>query len=170
MTPRVGFTVGKVLGGSVERNRIKRRMREAVRLSAQACEGPIDVVFNPRKSVSNLALRGIGKRSDARPAAGRTTRPDRGTKMKQAMQFVLRCYQRVISPMLPHSCRFVPTCSQYAIEAVECHGAVRGSLLAAARLLRCHPFARAGFDPVPPAMREIRARIPRRFAGKFSLL
>ena len=52
--PRVGFTVGKVLGGSVERNRIKRRMREAVRLSAQACEGPIDVVFNPRKSVSNL--------------------------------------------------------------------------------------------------------------------
>ena len=53
-TPRVGFTVGKVLGGAVERNRIKRRMREAVRLSAQACEGPIDVVFNPRKSVSKV--------------------------------------------------------------------------------------------------------------------
>jgi ribonuclease P protein component len=53
-TPRVGFTVGKVLGGAVERNRIKRRMREAVRLSAQACGGPIDVVFNPRKSVSSV--------------------------------------------------------------------------------------------------------------------
>jgi ribonuclease P protein component len=53
-TPRVGFTVGKVLGGAVERNRIKRRMREAVRLSVQACEGPIDVVFNPRKSVSKV--------------------------------------------------------------------------------------------------------------------
>jgi ribonuclease P protein component len=52
--PRVGFTVGKVLGGSVERNRIKRRMREAVRLSFQACEGPVDVVFNPRKSVLRL--------------------------------------------------------------------------------------------------------------------
>ncbi len=52
--PRVGFTVGKVLGGSVERNRIRRRMREAVRLSPQACEGPVDVIFNPRKSV--LAL------------------------------------------------------------------------------------------------------------------
>ena len=52
--PRVGFTVGKVLGGSVERNRIKRRMREAVRFSAQACEGPVDVVFNPRKSVLTL--------------------------------------------------------------------------------------------------------------------
>jgi len=72
--------------------------------------------------------------------------------MKQLVQFVLRCYQRVISPMLPHACRFVPTCSQYAIEAVECHGVVRGGLLAAARLLRCHPFARAGFDPVPPAI------------------
>jgi ribonuclease P protein component len=53
-TPRVGFTVGKVLGGAVERNRIKRRMREAVRLSAQACDGPIDVVFHPRKSVSHV--------------------------------------------------------------------------------------------------------------------
>ncbi len=49
--PRVGFTVGKVLGGSVERNRIRRRMREAVRLSPQACDAPVDVVFNPRKSV-----------------------------------------------------------------------------------------------------------------------
>jgi len=71
--------------------------------------------------------------------------------MRQAVQFVLQCYQRVISPMLPHACRFVPTCSQYAIEAVERHGVVRGGLLATARLLRCHPFARAGFDPVPPA-------------------
>jgi ribonuclease P protein component len=52
--PRVGFTVGKVLGDSVERNRIRRRMREAVRLSPQACEVPVDVVFNPRKSVLTL--------------------------------------------------------------------------------------------------------------------
>jgi len=52
--PRVGFTVGKVLGGAVERNRIKRRMREAVRFSLQACDGPVDVVFNPRKSVLRL--------------------------------------------------------------------------------------------------------------------
>ncbi len=52
--PRVGFTVGKVLGEAVERNRIKRRMRAAVRLSPSACEGPVDVVFNPRKSVLTL--------------------------------------------------------------------------------------------------------------------
>ncbi len=53
-SPRIGFTVGKVLGGAVERNRIKRRMREAVRLAWSACEGPADVVFNPRKSVLTL--------------------------------------------------------------------------------------------------------------------
>jgi len=69
--------------------------------------------------------------------------------MKEAVQFALRCYKRFISPMLPHACRFVPTCSEYAIEAIEHQGMIRGSLLAASRLLRCHPFARAGYDPPP---------------------
>ena len=69
--------------------------------------------------------------------------------MKQAIQFALRLYKRWISPLLPHSCRFVPTCSEYAMEAVDRHGAWRGSRLAIARLLRCQPFARAGYDPVP---------------------
>jgi len=69
--------------------------------------------------------------------------------MKAVVQFVLRGYKRWISPMLPHACRFVPTCSEYAIEAVERHGSVRGIGLAIWRLLRCQPFARAGLDPVP---------------------
>lgn len=69
--------------------------------------------------------------------------------MKQVLQFALRGYQRFISPLLPHSCRFVPTCSEYALEAIERHGAIRGSWLAVARLLRCHPFARSGYDPPP---------------------
>ena len=51
--------------------------------------------------------------------------------------------------MLPHACRFVPTCSEYAMEAIERQGVIRGGLLAAGRLLRCHPFARSGYDPVP---------------------
>ena len=75
--------------------------------------------------------------------------------MKWVIQFVLRGYQRLISPMLPHACRFVPTCSQYALEAVERHGVVRGSLLAAKRLARCHPFARAGVDLVPPESHRV---------------
>jgi len=69
--------------------------------------------------------------------------------MKVVISALLRGYKRWISPMLPHACRFVPTCSEYALEAVERHGAARGSLLALGRLLRCHPFARAGYDPVP---------------------
>jgi uncharacterized protein len=74
--------------------------------------------------------------------------------MKAVIQFALRSYQRWISPMLPAACRFVPTCSEYAREAVELHGTVRGTWLAAARVLRCHPFSRAGYDPVPPETRS----------------
>jgi len=61
---------------------------------------------------------------------------------------LLRAYKWTISPMLPPSCRFVPTCSEYAIEAVDRYGVLRGGLMALARLLRCHPLAHAGYDPV----------------------
>lgn len=68
---------------------------------------------------------------------------------------LLRGYKRWISPILPPSCRFHPTCSEYARDAVELHGIWRGSGLALARLARCHPFCRGGFDPVPgTSMRE----------------
>ncbi|HTE85423.1 MAG TPA: membrane protein insertion efficiency factor YidD [Dehalococcoidia bacterium] len=62
---------------------------------------------------------------------------------------VIRLYQRAISPALPSSCRFQPTCSQYAYEAIELHGVSRGVWLAARRLLRCTPLRAAGYDPVP---------------------
>jgi putative membrane protein insertion efficiency factor len=75
--------------------------------------------------------------------------------MKAAIQFVLRGYKRWISPMLPHACRFVPTCSEYALEAIERHGTLHGSWLAFTRLLRCHPLARAGYDPVPTETRSV---------------
>ena len=69
--------------------------------------------------------------------------------MKTLLRFLLRGYQRWISPVLPPACRYVPSCSHYALEAVELHGALRGSLLAAWRVLRCHPLVRGGYDPVP---------------------
>jgi putative membrane protein insertion efficiency factor len=69
--------------------------------------------------------------------------------MKRLLQGILSGYKRWISPLLPHSCRFVPTCSEYAAEAMERHGVIAGVMLACGRLLRCHPFARAGYDPVP---------------------
>lgn len=62
---------------------------------------------------------------------------------------ILRAYRWLISPLLPPACRYVPTCSEYAQEAVMLHGVLRGGALALWRLLRCHPFVRGGFDPVP---------------------
>jgi putative membrane protein insertion efficiency factor len=62
----------------------------------------------------------------------------------------LRFYRRFLSPLKPPMCRFSPTCSQYAIDAVDTHGVVRGSGLALWRIARCHPFCKGGYDPVPP--------------------
>jgi len=64
---------------------------------------------------------------------------------------LIRAYQVVISPRIPPSCRFHPSCSNYAIEAVARHGAWKGTGLATKRLLRCHPWGASGFDPVPPS-------------------
>jgi hypothetical protein len=63
--------------------------------------------------------------------------------------FLITLYQKLISPHLPPSCRYVPTCSQYAKEAIEKHGIARGASLAVRRILRCHPFHAGGYDPVP---------------------
>ena len=64
---------------------------------------------------------------------------------------LIRLYQLMLSPFLGGACRFVPSCSAYAREAIERHGALGGSWLALRRLLRCHPFGGSGFDPVPHA-------------------
>lgn len=62
---------------------------------------------------------------------------------------IIHCYQRFISPLLPAACIYIPTCSQYAIEAIEKYGAVKGCWLGVRRILRCHPFHAGGYDPVP---------------------
>jgi len=63
--------------------------------------------------------------------------------------FIVRAYQIVLGPILPASCRYTPTCSVYALEALERHGPWRGGALAVRRILRCHPFHPGGYDPVP---------------------
>lgn len=64
--------------------------------------------------------------------------------------WLIKLYQVIISPLLPpNTCRFHPTCSSYAIEAIERHGALRGMILAGKRILKCHPFHEGGYDPVP---------------------
>ena len=68
---------------------------------------------------------------------------------KRALLGAIRFYRRFISPMFPSCCRFYPTCSVYAIQAVEKYGALKGGFLALKRILKCHPFHPGGYDPVP---------------------
>lgn len=69
--------------------------------------------------------------------------------MRRFVVAIIRAYQYVLSPWWGQQCRFTPTCSHYAIEAVERHGVLTGSWLATRRILRCHPWTPGGFDPVP---------------------
>ncbi len=70
--------------------------------------------------------------------------------MRACLILLIRGYQLLISPLLGPRCRFYPSCSQYALEALQVHGAVRGGWLALCRVARCHPFHTGGVDPVPP--------------------
>jgi len=67
---------------------------------------------------------------------------------KRVVIWLIKGYKRYVSPVLPPSCRFYPTCSQYTLEAVQKYGALKGGIMGARRLLRCHPFSKGGFDPV----------------------
>ncbi|AHY46426.1 TIGR00278: putative membrane protein insertion efficiency factor [Rubrobacter radiotolerans] len=67
----------------------------------------------------------------------------------RAMVWVIGLYRRYVSPLLPPSCRFTPSCSVYTMEAIRKHGPVKGSVLGAWRILRCNPFCKGGHDPVP---------------------
>ncbi|MDD3519718.1 MAG: membrane protein insertion efficiency factor YidD [Actinomycetota bacterium] len=68
--------------------------------------------------------------------------------MKKVLIFIINLYKKYISPIFPPSCRFYPTCSVYAIQAIEKYGAIKGSIKAIYRILRCNPFNKGGYDPV----------------------
>lgn len=69
--------------------------------------------------------------------------------MRRVALWMIRGYQRAISPLLPPSCRFVPSCSDYGYQAIEKYGIIRGGAMTVWRILRCNPFNKGGFDPVP---------------------
>ena len=88
-----------------------------------------------------------GQMAQARPSAA-----------ARVLMALITGYRRFISPLLGARCRFAPSCSAYALEAVREHGALRGTWLAVRRIGRCHPFNPGGFDPVPPALHGRRTR------------
>lgn len=73
----------------------------------------------------------------------------KGDILKYIFIYLIKFYQKFISPLKPPSCRFYPTCSQYSIESIKKYGSIKGSYLAIKRILRCHPFNPGGYDPVP---------------------
>jgi uncharacterized protein len=85
------------------------------------------------------------------------------TPLARAVALPVRAYRLLLSPWVGHGCRFQPTCSAYALEALEKHGALRGALLAARRVARCHPFGGSGIDNVPPAPTGANDRPARRW-------
>ena len=89
--------------------------------------------------------------STGKTTTGSQQPPGRQSAAAWVLVLLVTGYRRLISPLLPPSCRFYPSCSAYALEAVQVHGALRGSWLAVRRLSRCHPFHAGGLDPVPPA-------------------
>lgn len=93
-----------------------------------------------------------GNASESRGGRTQGVRAPRNVALRipsLALRLAIRGYQVAISPMLPPACRYYPTCSNYAIEAIEKYGALRGGWLAARRIGRCHPFTPGGYDPVP---------------------
>lgn len=80
------------------------------------------------------------------------------TPLAHGCSALIRVYQFAIAPMLQGRCRYLPTCSHYALEAIEHHGAIKGGMLAVRRLLRCHPWGGEGYDPVPDRRTAFAAR------------
>ena len=81
--------------------------------------------------------------------------------MKQFLTALIRFYRKRISPLFPPMCRYYPTCSQYALEAIEVHGACKGFFLAVGRLLRCNVLFPGGYDPVPPKREKKQKKFPK---------
>lgn len=119
---------------------------------ADRCDGRVGRARRRRVALCELGLvergclveRGGGRRLARRPV---------GDEVSAVLLGIIRFYQRWISPLTPPMCRFTPTCSNYAIDAIRLWGPVRGTGMGAARILRCHPFHPGGYDPVPVPMR-----------------
>lgn len=114
-------------------------------------------VMGPDVDGANVSFGGGPPRPDPSPDPSPSPPPTLSRRVLRhvvripayALIVLIRAYQVLLSPLLPSSCRYVPSCSAYAVEAVERHGALRGGWLAARRIARCHPFRPGGYDPVP---------------------
>ncbi len=161
---RVCVVAGRGFRGAVARNRARRRLRGSVWRVRDAFEEGAEYVVIGRPGVETLPageidrrLRGMLGRLRERKEGGAEDRQERDqgdlpARRRARMSVgLLRLYQRAISPLLGAHCRFRPSCSQYAVEALQTYGFARGWLMAFRRVARCHPWSEGGHDPVPVA-------------------
>ena len=148
---KVGFSVSKKVGNAVTRNKVKPPARMLPALSGGCEKRP---VRRRRQTLSRccqlfLAAEGCALPAEKARCSSNTAEKPR-CAMKRALLWGIQFYRSAISPYKGGPrCRYTPTCSQYAQTAIERYGAVKGARLAAWRVLRCNPFSKGGYDPVP---------------------
>ena len=147
---RLGISVSKKVGNSVVRHHLARLVRESYRLHEDMFNSGLDIVVVARKSAASISYH------DMESALLHLFRLHKITKkslqsyaMKKILIFIIKFYRKYLSPLKSTRCPYTPTCSQYALEAVEKYGAIKGGALAAWRIIRCNPFSKGGYDPVP---------------------
>ena len=143
---RLGLVSSTKLGHAVVRNRCRRRLREVYRLEKPQLKTGYDIILVARSRTATAPWPELQKQFLPSVPEGRS---DEGARMKRVLLALVRFYRRAISPFRPPCCRYTPTCSQYALEAIEKYGALKGGWMAFRRILRCNPFHKGGYDPVP---------------------
>ncbi len=151
---RLGVVASRRFGSAVVRNRAKRRVRALFRLGQPDDAGrpgypTMDLVVIPRRPLLDAPYRVLEQ--DFAAALCRMNRREVSvTWPVRIAQLVVRAYQLLMAPLTGGGCRFEPSCSNYALQAVEEHGVLKGLVLSLHRVARCHPFSKPGIDPVPP--------------------
>jgi putative membrane protein insertion efficiency factor/ribonuclease P protein component len=141
---RVAVTVGKGVGGAVVRNLVRRRIVGALEALGGDAERPSVILIVAQPPAASLPYARLA--ADVAAALARLRGP---ADVRRAACALIDVYQRALSPLLGANCRFYPSCSQYAKEAVLKHGLLRGGVFAVRRVVRCHPWNPGGVDNVP---------------------
>ena len=132
-----------------ERNLVKRRLREVIRLNQKQYKPFLGVVV-AKKGFSKLTWKEVEYEwKQVCKKAQLWQEPKAPSLAAAGLRLLILGYRKFISPLLPRCCRFTPSCSAYALEAVTKYGFFKGGLMSCLRILRCHPFCKGGFDPVP---------------------